>query len=383
MKNSNNYKLVLVGLIMLVGYFGYSQNISNSFSRSTIISNKNSAGLIAEVSEAAVISNSYSAGLILSDDEDSKGGLIATADAQSQAQFSYWDNEVAKTNSSVLGLSRSTEQMTYPYTGSTYTGWNFGSVWNNDINSVNRGYPFLNFNTPVLYDLSVKTSNQSIGSAEGSNQYSYKAYVIAVALPDQGYELENWTDNNDNVLSLNSEYKFYMPAHDHSVTANFRLADYVVTVDVYPPNSGSIEGAGSFHFNDVVNLTATPAAGYRFLNWQDDTGQVISENPELSLTVGTSDIFITANFEISSSVTENSLLQEILVSPNPTDRYVNIESNILLDEVSVIGVNGQLIKRFNAIQFLKLDLNNYPNGMYWLNFKSGNKTASTSILKHY
>jgi hypothetical protein len=63
---------------------------------------------------------------------------------------SYWDTETSGYASSFGGLGRTTEQMTYPYGPDTYVGWDFESVWDNDLYVwFNGGYPMFYYMIPV------------------------------------------------------------------------------------------------------------------------------------------------------------------------------------------------------------------------------------------
>jgi len=67
-------------------------------------------------------------------------------------------------------------------------------------------------------------------------------------------------------------------------------------VDTYvnDKSMGSVTGAGEYELDEQVTLTATPNAGYKFVNWSGD--QTGTENP-LSITVSTFYTAVQANFE--------------------------------------------------------------------------------------
>ncbi len=58
----------------------------------------------------------------------------------------YWDTMTTGQNASGEGEGRTTAEMTYPYDTSlntTYSGWNFNTVWVHDTKGNNGGYPYL------------------------------------------------------------------------------------------------------------------------------------------------------------------------------------------------------------------------------------------------
>jgi len=66
-----------------------------------------------------------------------------------------------------------------------------------------------------------------------------------------------------------------------------------VTFAVVPEGAGSVAGAGSYLFGDVATLTASPAAGFRFIGW---TGDVSAASASVDVLVD-GDRHLIANFE--------------------------------------------------------------------------------------
>ena len=69
------------------------------------------------------------------------------------------------------------------------------------------------------------------------------------------------------------------------------LPSYTVTVTA---ENGTVEGADKYEHGTVVTLTATPASGYKFVNWTSGETVVSTENP-YKFTV-TADVDLVANF---------------------------------------------------------------------------------------
>ncbi len=63
----------------------------------------------------------------------------------------YWDISLSGQLTSAGGEERTTAEMTYPYAAGTYEGWNFATVWAEDVDgNLNGGYPYLRDNVPSL-----------------------------------------------------------------------------------------------------------------------------------------------------------------------------------------------------------------------------------------
>lgn len=124
----------------LVGFFTDQASVKNSYSTSPVNGVNRSGGLLGYISESAVI-NSYSIGAVSGEEE--VGGL-AGLEFESTFTMSYWNYETSGQVSSAGGEGRSTQDMTYPYSGNTYQTWDFYNVWSSDQNhSFNHGYPYL------------------------------------------------------------------------------------------------------------------------------------------------------------------------------------------------------------------------------------------------
>ena len=89
-----------------------------------------------------------------------------------------------------------------------------------------------------------------------------------------------------------------MPAEDVEITANFKLADYTLTTLVDPVDAGTISldpEKDYYNMGDEIELEATPASGYRFVNWMSNS-QVLGADAVLDFTMPAADASITAHF---------------------------------------------------------------------------------------
>lgn len=76
-------------------------------------------------------------------------------------------------------------------------------------------------------------------------------------------------------------------------------------------------------------------------------------------------------------------LNSISVYPNPShDHRIIIESDIALDEVELINVNGQIIQKIvkPALSNRQLPIENLPNGFYLLKLNSGNQSVTKKVI---
>jgi endonuclease I len=97
-------------------------------------------------------------------------------------------------------------------------------------------------------------------------------------------------------------------------------------------------------------------------------GGTVAENrwPSVFLSIDNFDIFVGTN-----------------VFPNPTnDSKINIESNVSIDEIQLISINGQLLQIIQKPVFTNnsYTLENLPKGFYFLKMNAENQTTTRKII---
>ena len=78
------------------------------------------------------------------------------------------------------------------------------------------------------------------------------------------------------------------------------MPEYTVTTAANPIEGGSVTIGGTFEAGTLVTETATPAEGYQFVSWTDETGKVVSKSASYAFTV-TADVTLTANFKVKGT----------------------------------------------------------------------------------
>ena len=141
--------------------------------------------------------------------------------------------------------------------------------------------------------IDVSANNDKYGSVSGGGTYQKGKPVTLTATANNGYIFVNWTENG-NVVSTDATYSFLM-ANARTLVANFKPKTFNVTVSASPSEGGTVEKSGSCEYDTPVTVKATPAEGYRFLNWSEG-GNPVSTNAEFSFTVS-KDRALTAIFE--------------------------------------------------------------------------------------
>lgn len=130
------------------------------------------------------------------------------------------------------------------------------------------------------YVISATANDTDGGTVTGGGTYLDGQTVTVAAVAVDGYEFTGWAENGA-VVSSEAVYSFQVVA-DRSLVAVF-VATHEITLLVSPAGAGTVAGAGMYLEGQQAVVTATPASGYRFVEWFEN-GEPIE--PELRLPDG-------------------------------------------------------------------------------------------------
>lgn len=123
----------------------------------------------------------------------------------------------------------------------------------------------LTFNYP-FYHITVAANPTAGGTVTGEGDYEYGSNVTVSAVPNDGFNFVNWT-NNDAQVSTATSYSFVI-TEDINLIANFNeQGSYVVTVSATPTGAGTVSGSGSYVEGSSVTVSTTANYGYTFSHW--------------------------------------------------------------------------------------------------------------------
>ncbi len=139
---------------------------------------------------------------------------------------------------------------------------------------------------------------------------------------------------------------------------------YTLTLKAFPEQGGVVSGEGEYPAGEEVNVSTTVNEGWKFINWTDTTGNVVSDNKSFVYTMTAKDAMLTANFEDDVSV-KDITDAEVKIFPNPARNKFYIESSEMIGNLRLIDVSGQVIKNV-AVDQLRLEINvqHLPAGIY-------------------
>jgi uncharacterized repeat protein (TIGR02543 family) len=233
----------------------------------------------------------------------------------------------------------------------------------------------------LSYSITTASNPAGGGTTSGSGTYNYGTSVTVSAIPSTGYQFVNWTEGGS-VVSTNASYNFTVNT-GRSLLANFSLRDYAVNTSSSPAAGGTTNGAGTYTYGTNATLTATPSAGYLFVNWTE-SGAVVSTNIGYTFTV-TGNRTVVANFSLitfSVSTSSNPAAggttsgggtfnpnASVTVTATPSSGYqfvnwseggtaVSTNSNYTF----LVTANRTLVATFQSISYITINTLSSPSG---------------------
>ncbi len=181
-------------------------------------------------------------------------------------------------------------------------GWSFGG-WGGDASGLENPLTLImdkNINIEVAftqneYTFSISINPQGKGTVTVTPIkpfYHYGDVVTLTATPTPGWSFANWTGDTTGTANPVE----VTITGNTSITANFTQDEYTLTVTVDPENSGTVSlnpQQATYHYGDVVELTATPNPLWSFAGWSGDASG--TDNPLTITILGNTEII--ANFQ--------------------------------------------------------------------------------------
>jgi len=200
-------------------------------------------------------------------------------------------------------VSKNPDQVTYHYndvvqltalpdTGWSFTGWSGGlyGMNNPEYITITGDMAVTATFTQDEYTLTVNIDgNGSVIKEPNQDTYHYNDVVQLTAVPDTGWSFVTWSGD----LSGTTNIENITITGNMEVTATFAQDEYTLTVNI--DGNGSVTkdpDQDTYHYNDVVQLTATPDPGWKFVDW---SGDVTGTNTTENITI-TGDMAVTATF---------------------------------------------------------------------------------------
>jgi hypothetical protein len=117
----------------------------------------------------------------------------------------------------------------------------------------------------------------------------------------------------------------------------------------------------------MVTITAMENSDYKFVNWTSENKSVFGEKSNNEFRMPAQDLTLTANFTLSLSSGQTTK-PEIIIYPNPADKFVKISSGNIFSEVKIIDKTGKTMQVYqtNPTTEMVIDVSWLAPGMYLL-----------------
>jgi hypothetical protein len=171
----------------------------------------------------------------------------------------------------------------------------------------------------VTYDLTiVSATGGSTNPAAGIHSYAQGTEVNLVATPDDGYRFVGWTGDVGTIAIANAASTTITMNDDYSITAEFAVGRYNLTVSSTAGGSVTTPGESTFTYDEgtVVNLMAAPDHGYRFVGWTGDVDRIANANNAATTITMYNDYQITASFIAQYALTIDSTVGGMAITPD-------------------------------------------------------------------
>jgi uncharacterized repeat protein (TIGR02543 family) len=156
----------------------------------------------------------------------------------------------------------------------------------------------------VRYDLTIASDQGGSVDVPGEGTFTCDAgrIIDISAIPDSGYRFANWTGDVDTINNPYVASTSITMDDDYSITANFEQTEtpyYTLTMAVTGSGATSPDvGQHTRAAGTDVYITASPASGYRFVNWTTPAGSFENANAaETTFTMPGQDVTVTAHFQ--------------------------------------------------------------------------------------
>ena len=138
---------------------------------------------------------------------------------------------------------------------------------------------------------------------EGTFYYDFGTEVSLVATPESGYRFVSWAGGGAPIADVTSAATTITSVQgDYNIKAHFELTgpvQYTLTVSSTAGGTVTTPGEGVFTSQEgtAVSLVASPATGYRFVNWSGNVATIANVNAASTTITMNGNYSITANFE--------------------------------------------------------------------------------------
>ncbi len=237
--------------------------------------------------------------------------------------------------------------------GSSFAGWS-GAVTGmaNPALVTMNGHKAVTATFELIPTYTLRMAIDGMGSGAvtpsvGEHAYFSGTIVTLEASPDLGSYFAGWSGD---VTGTNTPVTIAIDS-EKTITATFELITYTVDVNVVGSGSVALNPDQPYYYGNSITLTATPAAGWAFVEW---SGSASGAGSTTSLTIDENET-VTATFEMLTYTVDINTVGNGSVALDPNQPHYYYGDSITLTATPAAGWyfdgwNGGLIGKDNPVQ---------------------------------
>jgi hypothetical protein len=168
------------------------------------------------------------------------------------------------------------------------------------------------------YNLTISSTEGGSVTEPGEEMFTYDEGTVVdlIAEAEEGYRFDEWIGDVGTVADVYAATTTITMNGDYSVTAEF-VKQYDLIASGTEGGSVTTPGEGVFTYDvgTVVDLIATPAAGYRFVEWTGDVGTIADVHAATTAITMNGIYSITAEFVRQYDLTISSVAGGTVTTP--------------------------------------------------------------------
>jgi len=151
----------------------------------------------------------------------------------------------------------------FPILGHEFVAWNDGIADNPRDIIVTQDSTFIASFARSQFIIKVESDHPNWGSVTGEGVYYYGDTIQISATANLGFAFVGWTDG------VTSNPRTVIVTGNQTFTAHFEIRQCVISTEVSPEGSGTVNGGGTYNYGETIHLVAHGNTGYVFDIWAD------------------------------------------------------------------------------------------------------------------
>ncbi len=180
-------------------------------------------------------------------------------------------------------------------------------------------------------------------------EYEYKYFL------NQGWNGGEWEGGDNRAVTVNGN----ITLEDTWSATNIHTLQLLAN----PETAGTPEGAGTYHANAGVTISAQAADNYEFSHWANDDDEEVSNQNIYTFYMPGEDYVLTAVFDLISQISPVSG-KKLTIHPNPARSHFTVSSGNFIHSIEIMDLTGRRVFQ-TPVSDTQISINtSLPRGLY-------------------